>query len=98
MGRLFALLAAIAFAPVHAIIAALIYLQDGGPVFYRARRLGRHGRPFTMYKYRSMRVGAEPIVDPGLKTVVQVNDKRVTRLGKMLRCGVDEAPQLLHVI
>ncbi len=97
MGRLLALVAAIAFAPFHLVIAALIYLEDGGPVFYRAVRLGKGGRPFTMYKYRSMRVGALPVV-AGFKTVVQANDDRVTVMGRILRCGLDEAPQLLNVI
>lgn len=98
MGRLLALLAAIALAPFHLVIAALIYMQDGGPVFYRPRRLGRDGRPFTMYKYRSMRVGSETIVDEGFKTIVMPDDDRVTPIGRVLRCGLDEAPQLFNVI
>ena len=57
MGRLFALVAVIFFAPFHLAIAALIFFLDGGPVFYRPKRLGKDGRPFTMFKYRSMRVG-----------------------------------------
>lgn len=97
MGRVLALVAAIVLAPFHLIIAALIYLEDGGPVFYRPVRLGKDGRPFTMYKYRSMRVGASPVV-AGFKTVVQGDDDRVTVAGRILRCGLDEAPQLINVI
>src|SRR5436309_3913866 len=98
MGRLFALVAAIFFAPFHLAIAALIFFLDGGPVFYRPKRLGKDGRSFTMFKYRSMRVGAAPIIKDGFKTIVTPNDDRVTPIGRVLRCGLDEAPQLLNVI
>lgn len=98
MGRLFALLAAIAFAPFHLAIAALIFLGDPGPVFYRSGRLGRDGRPFEMFKYRSMRVGCGMQIDSGFKTVVAAGDPRVTAAGRILRCGLDEIPQLLNVI
>jgi len=98
MGRLFAVVAVIFFAPFHLAIAALIFFLDGGPVFYRPKRLGKDGRPFTMFKYRSMRVGASPIINDGFKTIVTPNDDRVTPIGRVLRCGLDEAPQLLNVI
>ena len=98
MGRFFALLAVIFFAPLHVVIAALIFLHDGGPVFYRPKRLGKNGRPFAMFKYRSMRVGAAPIIDERFQTIVRPHDERVTSVGRMLRCGLDEVPQLLNVI
>jgi undecaprenyl phosphate N,N'-diacetylbacillosamine 1-phosphate transferase len=98
VGRVFAVLAAIAFAPFHALIAALIYLEDRGPVFYRSKRVGKEGRAFEMFKYRSMRVGAAPKVDEGFKTVVAPNDERVTAIGRLLRCGLDEIPQVVNII
>ncbi len=98
MGRLFALLAAIPMAPFHLAIAAAIFFGDRGPVFYRSMRLGKDGRPFEMFKYRSMRVGCGARIDDGFKTVVTLNDPRVTAAGRILRCGLDEIPQLLNVI
>ena len=98
MGRLFAVLAAIAIAPFHLAIAAAIFFGDRGPVFYRSMRLGKDGRPFEMYKYRSMKVGCEARIDDGFKTVVGLNDPRVTAAGRILRCGLDEIPQLLNVV
>jgi lipopolysaccharide/colanic/teichoic acid biosynthesis glycosyltransferase len=98
VGRLFALLAAVAFAPFHLAIAALIFAGDRGPVFYRSRRLGKDGRPFEMFKYRSMRVDCGAQIDDGFKTVVTAGDTRVTAAGRILRCGLDEIPQLLNVI
>jgi lipopolysaccharide/colanic/teichoic acid biosynthesis glycosyltransferase len=98
MGRLFALLALVAFAPVHFLIAALIWLGDRGPVFHLAHRAGRGGRPFVMFKYRSMRTGSAPLVDSGFKTVVEPGDARVTPAGRILRCGLDEIPQLINIV
>jgi undecaprenyl phosphate N,N'-diacetylbacillosamine 1-phosphate transferase len=98
MGRLFALLALVALAPAHLVIAALIWLDDRGPVFYLARRAGRGGRSFVMFKYRSMRAASEPLIDAGFKTVVEPGDARVTRAGRILRCGLDELPQLINIV
>jgi lipopolysaccharide/colanic/teichoic acid biosynthesis glycosyltransferase len=98
VGRLFALFAAIAFAPFHLAIAALIFLGDRGPVFHRSMRLGKDGRPFEMLKYRSMQVGCGTRIDDGFKTVVALNDPRVTAAGRILRCGLDEIPQLLNIL
>jgi undecaprenyl phosphate N,N'-diacetylbacillosamine 1-phosphate transferase len=98
VGRLFALLALIVGTPLHLMIAALIFLGDRGPVFYRTQRLGKDGQPFGMFKYRSMRVGCETWIDAGFKTLVAAGDARVTRAGRILRCGLDELPQLLNVI
>jgi lipopolysaccharide/colanic/teichoic acid biosynthesis glycosyltransferase len=98
VGRLFAVLAVIAFAPFHLAIAALIFLGDRGPVFYRSVRIGKDGRPFEIFKYRSMQVGCVARIDDGFKTVVDKCDARVTAVGRILRCGLDEIPQLLNVI
>ena len=98
MGRLFAVLAVILCLPLHIVIAAAIFLGDRGPVFYLSRRMGKGGRPFTMFKYRSMRAGCVGRIDDGFKTVVASRDPRLTAIGRILRCGFDEIPQLLNVI
>lgn len=81
-------------APVLALTAVAIRLDSPGPVLFRQERLGRDGRPFTMYKFRSMRVGAEA---GGVYEAKQ--DARVTRLGRVLRrTSIDELPQLVNII
>ena len=85
----------IASAPVWAIIAALIKLQDGGPVFFSQERVGLNGRPFRALKFRSMGVDAEAHTGP-----IQSgqHDPRVTRLGRFLRAtAMDELPQLWNI-
>jgi len=82
-------------APVLAVAAVAIRLADRGPVLYRARRMGRGGRPFTMYKLRTM------LVDhggPGSR-VTAAGDPRVSRVGRFLRASkIDEIPQLVNVL
>ena len=81
-------------APLFLVVAALITLDDRGPVFYRQRRVGRGGRLFSMFKFRSMRVRAE---EDGLLTVGA--DPRITRVGYWIRrFKVDELPQLINVL
>jgi lipopolysaccharide/colanic/teichoic acid biosynthesis glycosyltransferase len=85
----------VASAPVWGIIAALIKLQDGGPVFFSQERVGRHGRTFRALKFRSMTVDAEAKTGP-----IQSgeHDPRVTRLGRLLRAtAMDELPQLWNI-
>ncbi|HEX6062641.1 MAG TPA: sugar transferase [Longimicrobiales bacterium] len=82
-------------APLWAIIALAIKLDDGGPIFYRQQRWGQNGRTFHVRKFRTMvadadaRFGARP---------ARPNDARVTRVGRVLRSsGMDELPQLLSI-
>jgi lipopolysaccharide/colanic/teichoic acid biosynthesis glycosyltransferase len=78
------------------LIAIAIKLESRGPVFYRQERIGRDGRPFRIFKFRSMVVGAER---QGAGVRVEAEDRRVTRVGRMLRrASLDELPQLLNVI
>ncbi|PYP43191.1 MAG: hypothetical protein DMD43_00090 [Gemmatimonadetes bacterium] len=82
-------------APLLAIAAIGIRLADPGPVLYRARRMGLGGRPFTMYKLRTM------LVERGGagSRVTAANDPRVFRLGRFLRASkIDELPQLVNVL
>jgi len=82
-------------APVFLLIAIAIVLDDRGPVFYRATRVGWNGRSFRLYKFRSMRVGADR-KGPGITVS---GDARVTRVGRRLRRSkLDELPQLINVL
>ncbi len=99
LGRLFDLVAAasglLLAAPLLAVLAAAVKLADGGPAFYRHQRVGRHGRLFSMWKLRTMTVGADRIGGP----LTAGGDPRVTPLGRLLRrFKLDETPQLLNVL
>jgi len=77
------------------IIALLIKLEDGGPVFYRQDRLTRYGREFQILKFRSMVVDAEKYVGAVLASE---DDPRITKIGKFLRkTRFDELPQLINI-
>lgn len=77
----------------------LIWLEDRGPVFYNAERLGRNGKIFKMYKLRSMRVNAPDIRNKDGSTFNAEDDPRVTRIGHFIRkTSLDETPQLLNVL
>jgi exopolysaccharide biosynthesis polyprenyl glycosylphosphotransferase len=94
-------------APVMAAIALAIRLDSAGPVFFRQERVGLGGRRFTMWKFRSMSVGADDAkerlahlnsyADPRLFKLA--NDPRITRVGRFLRrSSLDELPQLINVL
>jgi exopolysaccharide biosynthesis polyprenyl glycosylphosphotransferase len=92
-------------APVFAALAVAIRGESPGPVFFRQRRVGRNGRPFTMLKFRSMYRDAEQRLE-ALKAMNEMsgpvfkmkNDPRVTRMGKLLRkTSLDELPQFWNV-
>lgn len=80
-------------------IAPLIYFTDKGPVFYNAERVGKNGKVFKMYKFRSMKVNAPDIRNSDGSTYNGENDPRVTKIGKLLRkTSLDEIPQVLNVL
>lgn len=87
---------ALAFlAPLFALIGLLIKLDSRGPVFFRQTRNGYQGRPFKIWKFRSMRVQED---GPVIKQA-QRDDPRITRLGRFLRkSSIDELPQLLNIL
>lgn len=81
------------------IVAPFIYFEDKGPVFYLASRIGYHGKPFKMLKFRSMMVNAPDIRLADGSTYNGEDDPRVTRVGRFLRkTSLDEVPQLLNVL
>ncbi len=80
-------------------IAPIIYFTDRGPIFYVAKRRGRNGKVFKMIKFRSMYVNAPDIRNDDNTTFNGKNDKRVTRIGRILReTSLDEITQLLNVL
>ena len=81
--------------PLMLLTALIIRLDSPGPVFYRQERVGLHGHPFTLFKFRSMRVDAE-LKGP---TWASQSDPRITRVGSFLRrTRIDELPQLVNVL
>ncbi|KZX53901.1 hypothetical protein A3711_02880 [Erythrobacter sp. HI00D59] len=88
--------AIIALLPLFLIIAIVIRLDDGGPVFFRQRRMGRNNCFFTMLKFRTMRV---EMSDGEGNVSASRDDDRVTKVGRFLRrTSIDEIPQLLNVL
>jgi lipopolysaccharide/colanic/teichoic acid biosynthesis glycosyltransferase len=83
-------------APVAALAVLAIKLDSRGPALYRQPRVGRHGRPFELFKFRTMVPGSDPV---GIGTAVSDADPRVTRVGRLLRrSSLDELPNLLNVL
>jgi lipopolysaccharide/colanic/teichoic acid biosynthesis glycosyltransferase len=82
-------------APILLLAASAIYLEDGGPVLFRQRRVGRFERLFTIYKLRTMKkVECGDRVSP-----THSRDQRITAVGRILRkTSIDELPQLINVI
>lgn len=86
------------FSPLFLLSYILIKLDDGGPAIYSQERIGRFGRPFRIYKYRSMRLDAEKM-GPQLSHSGGDDDPRLTKIGKFLRRHhLDELPQLWNVL
>jgi len=83
-------------APLMALAAVAIRLESRGPVIYRQRRVGRHGRAFQLWKLRTMVPKAETM---GAGVYVLEGDPRITRVGRMLRrFSLDELPNLVNVL
>ncbi len=101
------LLAMPVYLVIYALAAAAIKLTDGGPVLYKSMRIGKDGKPFCMYKFRTMKINADKLEDfltpeelEKYKTEYKLeNDPRVTWIGNILRkTSADELPQILNVI
>ncbi|WP_028828652.1 sugar transferase [Proteocatella sphenisci] len=81
------------------IVGPMIYIQDKGPIFYNASRLGKDGKIFKMYKFRSMKINAPDLRNEDGSTFNAEDDPRLTQIGKFIRkTSLDETPQLLNII
>ena len=99
--------AIILLSPVLLIISVVVYLGDPGPVIYGQIRIGKNGKPFKMWKFRSMYMNADKIIDQLTPEQMQQyytefkidNDPRITKIGNFLRkTSLDELPQLFNVL
>lgn len=99
-------IALIIFAPIMVAVAVAIKLEDNGPIFYRAPRVGENGKLFHMLKFRSMVINADKLQFPegeesekSSKFHKRPDDPRITRIGRLIRrTSADELPQLINVL
>jgi len=92
----FSLFVLIVFSPLYIIIAILVKMSSKGPIFYTQERIGIHGKPFKIIKFRSMYTDAEA---QGPKLSTGDTDNRITPIGRFLRKSrMDEMPQFINVI
>ncbi len=95
LNRICAIILLIIFSPLLLIIGFMIRIDSPGTVIFRQKRVGRHGKFFIMYKFRTMVVGMPDLPS----ALVKEDDYRFTRLGKKLRrFSLDELPQFLNII
>jgi lipopolysaccharide/colanic/teichoic acid biosynthesis glycosyltransferase len=88
-------LALVVLLPLFIAVAVAVKVDSQGPVFYRQTRVGRRGRPFSIWKFRTMTRDADRIA----ANVSPVDDPRITRVGRVLRAWfIDELPQLINVL
>lgn len=93
---LVAFVALVVFSPLFIVCYFAVKHEDGGPAIFKQERIGRFGRPFCIYKFRSMRVDAEK---NGPALYQHERDTRMTKVGKFLRVHhLDELPQLWNVV
>lgn len=91
----FSLLALLMLSPLYAILALIVRSNSPGPIFYKQERIGKHGKPFFIYKFRSMYIDAEKM-GPALSSD---HDPRITPVGRILRkLRLDELPQFWNVL
>jgi lipopolysaccharide/colanic/teichoic acid biosynthesis glycosyltransferase len=100
----------VAVSPVLACVALMVRVDTPGPAFYRQDRIGRHGKAFRIWKFRSMHVNSDHgphhrlaaawfAADDSARGYMSLHDSRVTRVGSVLRkTGLDELPQLFNVL
>ena len=93
--------------PFVVIIAIYIKIDSKGPVFFKHHRIGKNGKPFSMYKFRTMKDGAEAMINDFTPEQLEEwnenfklkDDPRITRIGKFLRkTSLDELPQLVNIL
>jgi len=102
-----AIVLAVLFFPIWFIVPILIFFESGPPFFYRHKRIGKGGKEFWLYKFRSMVVDADKVLLYNKKLLAEFkngdwklkNDPRITKLGRLLRnLTIDEFPQLYNVL
>jgi exopolysaccharide biosynthesis polyprenyl glycosylphosphotransferase len=106
LGTFFSVLIILVLLPIFLLIATLIKIEDGGPIFFKQERIGLNGRRFMCYKFRSMVVNAESIQESLMNknesdgpTFKIENDPRITKIGKIIRkLSLDELPQFYNVL
>lgn len=87
------------FAILYMFVGIAIKVEDRGPIFYMAERIGKDGKMLRMYKFRSMKVNSPNILNEDGSTYNSAEDSRVTKVGKVIReTSIDEIPQILNVI
>lgn len=87
------------FLLITLIVGPIIYAQDKGPIFYNSNRLGKDGKVFVMYKFRTMKINAPDFRNSDGSTMNSENDVRLTPIGGLLRkTSLDEVPQILNVL
>lgn len=101
--RIFDLVLAIIALPfwliILVVVGPMIYFQDKGSIFYNAPRLGKDGKIFKMYKFRSMKMNAPDLRNEDGSTFNAEDDPRLTKIGKFIRkTSIDETPQLINII
>lgn len=101
--RIFDIMVSIVAFPFFAIIfcgvTIAIKLEDKGPILYKAERIGKDGKRFLMYKFRSMKVNSPNIVNSDGNTYNAEDDPRVTKVGRFIRkTSIDEIPQILNIL
>lgn len=84
---------------IFIIVSVAIFIEDRGPIIYSGERLGKNGKVFKMYKFRSMYVNSEDIRNDDGSTYNSKNDPRVTKVGHFIReTSIDELPQIINVL
>ena len=87
------------FVIIFVIISIFIKKEDKGPIFYKAERIGKNGKIYKMYKFRSMKVDAPNILNKDGSTYNSKDDNRVTKIGKFMReTSIDEIPQIINIL
>ena len=87
------------FVVLFIVVGAAIKIEDNGPIFYMAERIGKDSKLFKMYKFRSMKVNAPNVVNPDGSTYNSPTDPRLTKVGKFIReTSIDEIPQIINVL
>lgn len=97
--RIAAAMALILLLPLLIVVAILIRFDSPGPAIFRQQRIGFRGKPFTVYKFRTMRIKAPGDQGGRNEAITRANDDRITPLGKFLRQSrIDELPQIINIL